>query len=44
MRLEIRDDHIKFPETLAEVTASVETFADLTYQMLLELSMVHMLG
>ena len=27
---EIRDDHIKFPETLAEVTASIETFADLT--------------
>ena len=27
---EIRDDHIKFPETLAEVTASIETFTDLT--------------
>ena len=27
---EIRDDHIKFPETLGEVTASIETFTDLT--------------
>lgn len=30
MRLEIRDDHIKFPKTLSEVIASVETFTDLT--------------
>ena len=29
-KLEIRDDHIKLPETLVEVTASVETYADLT--------------
>ena len=27
---EIRNDHIKFPETLAEVTTSIETFANLT--------------
>ena len=27
---EIRNDHIKFPETLAEVTTSIETFENLT--------------
>ena len=27
---ELRDEYIKFPETLAEVNASIGTFADLT--------------
>ena len=43
-KLEIRDDHIKLPETLVEVTASVETYADLTDLPNVGAVVVHMLG